>query len=88
MADQLYAFSHKEVVEALIKKQGLHEGVWQLYVEFKLGAGNISAEEPSQYHPAAIIPIVKIGLIVAKEPSNLTADAAVVNPRPARRKSK
>ncbi len=29
-----YTFSYKEVVEALIKQQDLHEGEWAIFVEF------------------------------------------------------
>ena len=74
-----YEFSHREVVEALIKQQGLHSGVWSLYAEFGLAATNAgpSAEE---LNPAVIIPLLKLGLTKAKEPNNLSVDAAVVNP--------
>ena len=36
----LVTFSYKEVVEALIKKQDLHDGIWALYIEFGIGAAN------------------------------------------------
>ena len=34
-------FTHKEVVEALIRYNDLHEGLWGLYIEFGLAAANI-----------------------------------------------
>lgn len=74
-----YAFTHKEVVVALIKQQGLHEGLWQFYVEFGLGAANAGPDNEN-LQPVAIVPIVKIGLQRATESSNLTADATEVNP--------
>ena len=55
------AFSYKEVVESLIRYNNIHEGLWDLYVEFGLGAANI-ASGPGEYSPAAIIPLKKIGI--------------------------
>lgn len=72
------AFTHKEVVEALLKQQGIHEGIWSLYVEFGLGAVNVGGSEDSVL-PAAIIPVVKIGIQKADKVNNLSVDAAQVN---------
>jgi hypothetical protein len=81
-ADQ-YNFPYKEIVEALVKKQGLHEGLWALRVEFGLSAINVRTIEGStDGMPAAIIPVVKIGIQRATELNNLSVDAAVVNPKP------
>ena len=77
-----YTFSHKEIVEALIKKQGLHEGLWSLYVEFGLHAANLSGPIGNEAVPVAIIPILKMGLQQGKIEDSLTADAAKVNPKP------
>ncbi len=74
----LFTFSHKEVVEALIKKQNLHEGLWALYIEFGIGAAN-AGPSPDALNPSAIVPVVKIGLTRATEKTNLTVDAAEVN---------
>lgn len=75
-----FTFSHREVVEALIKKQDIHEGLWALYVEFGLGAGNVGPDE-NALNPAAIVAVGKIGLLKAETPSNLTVDAAIANPK-------
>lgn len=83
-----YIFPFKEVVEALVIKQGLHEGLWSLRVEFGLGAANINSVEGSKdATPAAIVPIVKLGIQRGKEENNLTVDAAKVNPKPAKSRS-
>jgi hypothetical protein len=89
MADvESYNFTYAEVVEALVKRQGLHKGLWALRVEFGLGAANINQVEGSKdATPAAIIPLVKLGIQVGKELNNLTVDAAKVNPRPASAKA-
>ena len=77
-----YKFSYKEVVEALIKQQGLHQGIWTLAVHFGIGAANIqNPEKPSDVVPAAIVPVVAIALRKSPVLSPLALDAAVVNPR-------
>ena len=78
-----YKFSHKEVVEALIKQQGLHHGIWMLSLQFGIGGANIqNPEDPLDINPAAIIPIVAIGLQKKPELNPLAVDASVVNPKP------
>lgn len=76
------AFSHKEVAAALVKEAGLHEGIWAVSIEFGLQAGNVgSTKEPgSDVLPAAIIPVISIGLHKADKETALSVDAAVVNP--------
>ncbi len=74
-----FNFSYQEVVEALIKKQGLHEGIWVLTIEFGLGAGNIGPDENS-LNPSAVIAVGKIGIKRADKITNLSVDASVVNP--------
>ena len=77
---KLITFDHKEVVEALIKHQDLHEGIWQLYVEFGIAAANIGMGEKQQISPSAIVPIQKIGLIRAENEGPLSLNASEVNP--------
>lgn len=81
-------FSHKEVAEALIRYNDIHEGLWGLYVEFGLAGANVSLQPEGDLNPTAVVPIVKLGLQRFKEPNNLTADASVVNPaaKPASKK--
>ena len=75
-------FSHKEVVEALIRYHNLHEGLWGLYVEFGLAGANVGSKPGGDdLNPTAIVPVLKIGLQRFEKPSNLTADASIVNPK-------
>lgn len=67
------------MVEALIRFNDLHEGLWGLYIEFGLSAANVGLE-PDGLLPAAIVPVKKIGLQRFEEPNNLTVDAAEANP--------
>ncbi len=76
---QIYSFTHQELAEILIKHKDIHEGLWGIYVEFGIGATNIG-QGPDDLLPAAVVPILKLGLQRFSEPNNLTADAAKVNP--------
>jgi hypothetical protein len=78
-----YLFDYKEVAEALIKKQGIHEGLWGIYMEFGISAANIPIDPSGQvFLPAAIVPVAKIGIQRFDKPNSLTVDAAEVNPLP------
>lgn len=78
---ETYLFDFKEIAEALIKQQGIHEGVWGIYIEFGIRGANIHAgPETKSILPAAIVPVVKIGLQKFKEENSLSVDAAKVNP--------
>lgn len=76
-----YVFSHREIAETLIVKQGIHEGHWSIYIEFALGAANIAAgpEDPNLF-PSAIVPVRRIGIQKVDQPNQLSVDASVVNP--------
>ncbi len=73
-------FSNQEVAEALVKKQGLHEGLWGLYVEFNIAGANVNSLD-GNIVPAAIVPLQRLGIQkFDEEMLSLTVDAAVVNP--------
>ena len=74
------SFKHAEIVELLIKKQNLHEGIWGLFIKFGMGASNVGPTE-GDIMPAAIIPVLEIGLQKFDKESNIALDAAKVNPR-------
>lgn len=76
-----YAFSYKEVVEALIRKQDVHEGLWALNIRFGMQAINFGSNE-NDLKPAVILPVLDIGIQKVDKESNLTVDAAKVNPSP------
>ncbi len=74
-------FKHSEVLEALLKKQGIYEGIWALRITFGLKATNIGPSEDS-LSPAAIVGIIDIGIQKAEKESSIAVDAAKVNPKP------
>lgn len=80
-----HLYPHKDLVTALVKDKGIHEGLWMLTVQFGLGAINVDVENPddsSNVNPAAIVPVVSIGILKAETKNALTIDAAKVNPAP------
>jgi hypothetical protein len=74
------SFKHSEIVELLIKKQGIHEGIWGMFVKFGLTASNIGPTE-TDVTPAAIVGVLEIGLQKFEKETNIALDAAKVNPR-------
>jgi len=72
--------SHKEIAELLVKNQCIHEGLWGIQIKFGIQGANIGSG-PDNLHPAAIVPIIQIGIRQYTESSSLTVDAAVVNPK-------
>jgi len=84
----VYSFDLKELAIALIKQQGLHEGIWMAALEFNLGAGMISTS-PGEVRPGALIQVNKIQLIRqsdANPPPHLAVDATEVNLAPSQAK--
>ena len=75
------AFNHKEVVEALLRKENIHEGIWGIFIKFGITGANIGAT-PTDIMPAAIVPVLQIGLQKFDEENNIAVDAAKVNPKP------
>ncbi|HMG84927.1 MAG TPA: hypothetical protein VK574_04250 [Terracidiphilus sp.] len=76
----LITFTYKEIAENLIKAQGIHEGIWGLFLKFGLSAANVG-ENDAALKPAAIIPVLEIGLQKMDKESNIAVDAAKVNPK-------
>jgi hypothetical protein len=83
MADPTqFTFSLIEVTEALLKKQGIHEGKWVLSIEFGLNVA-LMGTGPADVKPGVMILANNIQLQKAVEPGappNLMVDAARVNP--------
>src|SRR5205807_9861499 len=75
------SYKHKDIVELLIKDSGIHEGILGLFVRFGLGASNVGTND-IELQPAAIIPVLEIGLQKFDKETNISVDAAKVNPEP------
>jgi hypothetical protein len=76
-----YVFDHTELAEILVKHANVHEGFWGVYLEFGLAGANVpTTPDGKTFTPAAITFVNKIGIQRFDIPSNLTVDAAQVNP--------
>ncbi len=73
-------FSFPEIAELMVKRQGIHEGIWGVFVKFGLGAANMGPTE-TEVKPTALVPIVEMGLQKFDKESNITVDASKVNPK-------
>ncbi len=74
----------RDLAGALIKHYGLHEGYFELMVEFQVGTGGIGPEDARV--PGAMIGLHRVGLKPTTETGSPTAiDAAEVNPRKAKK---
>ena len=71
--------SIRELTTLLISHYGLHEGKYDILVEFQIGTGPIGTD-PENRLPAAIIGISKVGLRAATSTSPSSIDASEVNP--------
>ena len=80
----IIVFTHKEVVEALLRKQGIHEGIWALWVKFGLKAINVGSSD-TDVSPAAVLAILELGLQKADKETSIAVDAAKTNPKPKKR---
>lgn len=74
-----YLFNFKELAEMMIKKQGINEGLWSIYVKFGINAANVGFGG-SDFFPTAVVPIMEIGIQKQDEMTPLAVDASVVNP--------
>jgi hypothetical protein len=82
-------FSLIELTEILVKHQNLHEGLFNLSLEFQLAVGAVGPT-PELICPGAMIGVSRIGLSqTEKEKANIhTVDAAKINPAPKKRARK
>ena len=80
---QTIIFKYEEIIEALLKHQGIHEGIWGLHIQFLLQVGNINLGPTKESAvPGLIIPMAKFGLQKFDKRNGITVDAAQVNPPP------
>jgi hypothetical protein len=82
-----FTMSLKEVAEVLIRHVGATTGNWGVYVKFGLGATNL-ANQTGELHPAALVPVLELGVQEFPEPNSLTVDAAEVKRRRQPKRSK
>ncbi|MDO9043418.1 MAG: hypothetical protein Q7U64_13930 [Desulfocapsaceae bacterium] len=84
--NQTADFSLIEITEILIKHQGLHEGLYNLSVQFQIAVGAIGPS-PELICPGAMLGVSRIGISKTEEEKvNIhTVNAEKVNPAPKKR---
>lgn len=83
MSEHTLRFSHKEVVIALLKEKNIHEGIWMLDAKFALIGAQVGlTPDDKNIYPAAIIPLIDLGIAKTDKLNPLAVDAAVENPKP------
>ena len=82
-------FSLIELTEILIKHKDLHEGLYNLSLEFQIAVGAVGPS-PELISPGAMIGVSRIGLSkTEEEKANIhTVNAAKINPAPKKRPRK
>lgn len=84
--DTFREYFYKDIVQALLMRDGIHEGLWQLQVNIGFGAINAksrddkSSASSEEIRPAAVITINHLALTRVEKKSSLTFDAADLNP--------
>lgn len=63
----------------LVRHANVASGHWGIFIKFALNATNIGPDR-NNLQPAAIVPVVEIGIRQFDEPCNLTVDAAQIKP--------
>jgi hypothetical protein len=77
-----FTFNHAEIVSLMVRERGIHEGLWQLSVEFGFAASNVGPDA-DHLSPTGLVGIVKLGVLKVPDStqrSSLIVDAAEVNP--------
>ena len=82
-------FSLRELTEILVKNQGLHEGFYNLSIQFQIGVGAVGPSS-ELICPGAMVGISRVGLSKTEETKkNIhTVNAAEVNPALKKRSQK
>lgn len=77
--------SMRDLAGVLVKHYGLHEGRFDLLVEFQIGMGAVGPD-PAALTPGAMIGVSRIGLMPSRTDGPTTVDASIVNPAKKSRK--
>lgn len=77
----------RDLTEVMIKHYGLHEGLYDLLIEFQVGVGAVGPT-PGEKYPGAIVGVTRIGLKRVETVSQTTVDAGDANPPSAKKPAK
>lgn len=71
----------RNLTELLIKHHDIHQGLYELRVEFQIGVGAVGPA-PDKILPGALFGVSRVGISPVQENGPSTVDAADVNPIP------
>ena len=74
-----------DLAVVLIKHYDLHEGLYDLMMEYRIGMGGVGPD-PASLTPGVMLGAYRVGLIPSINKSPTTIDAATVNPAKKTRK--
>lgn len=81
-------YALKELAELLIKHQGIHEGFYELSIEFQMAVGGVGiAPSPEHVMPGAMLGVSRIGITKVPINTPLSVDASQINPQSSAGKS-
>ena len=69
----------KDLTAALVRHYGLHEGLYDLYLEYQFAVGNFGPSA-TQVVPSTVLGLTKLGVTRVTQTGPLTVDASEVNP--------
>lgn len=79
-----FSFTHKEVIEALLRQQKIIEGCWSLSVNFGFGVFT-GGPTPEESHPSAVVGVTGLGLVkVEAGTPGIYIDASTLGSKPAK----
>ena len=79
-----HKYSIEELLSALLRDQGIHDGHWALNIEFSATGASVKPQDnPSRTLPGLIVSMNSATLWRADSSAAGAVDAAVVNPRKA-----
>ncbi|MCX4157338.1 MULTISPECIES: hypothetical protein [Paraburkholderia] len=82
MPTSTHKYSIEDLLAALLRDQGIHEGHWALNVEFSATGASVKPQEnPARTLPGLIVSVNSTTLMRADSTAEGAVDAAVVNPR-------
>jgi hypothetical protein len=77
-----HKYSIDDLIAALLRDQGIHDGHWALNVEFSAtGAAVKPQDQPARTLPGLIVSVNSATLVAADPSAEGSVDAAAVNPR-------
>lgn len=80
------AYSTNELINLMLKNEGIHEGNWILSVNFGFSAMSIrNSDDAREVNPSGVVSVHRIGLLRVNAPLPFAVDAAVVNPEPSKK---